>query len=326
MESYTIPYYQKAKFSVFLNFIFIFTSIMFGIGAGFCLIVMTKEQLIVGLLAGLFLLGLTIFFGYMIIFVLVLKKGYIEITSEYLEASVPFGTFRAYWKEIYEFGVFEYNNNTMLGILLEKDRYKKRKRTIGSNFNSLNGIPTCSFQISLMFFKGINIEKLLLTMEEQINKFPLDDNVTLEEMIEDNKEVENNIFKAILGSVILCIFISIVYGFSIHKLNTNYVVIPIFSSMIIISVFNKYYIEKVFSLGVRLFLGFLCLVQIPIAVVEQVMLTANIEFTISNILDITVDYFQYLIDYPSEQIAVIIAAIICFGMGLLAGRVGRETR
>ncbi|GAA0178422.1 hypothetical protein SH2C18_14820 [Clostridium sediminicola] len=45
------------------------------------------------------------------------------------------------------------------------------------------------------------------------------------------------------------------------------------------------------------------------------MLTAKLDFTINNIIEITLEYLKYLINNPFEQIFVLIGAVICFGMG-----------
>jgi len=50
-------------------------------------------------------------------------------------------------------------------------------------------------------------------------------------------------------------------------LDANYIVIPFFGCFVILSGFNKYYLEKSFNIFVRLWVGYICLIQIPVAII-----------------------------------------------------------
>ncbi|GAA0177104.1 hypothetical protein SH2C18_03900 [Clostridium sediminicola] len=323
-ELYNLPYYQKMKLSKGLSILFSFCAIIFGIGAVFFLIIVRKDDPVFGLLYGLFMLVLSGFFVYAIMLPKIVRKGFIEITTEYIKISTQFKDYIAYWNEISDINVYKFNSNTMMGILLKKDIAKKTKRTVSNSLNSLYGYPPSSFQVSLSLFKDLDVDKLLLTIQHQVNQTNMNYDNSIDDMINDEVQVENNIFKAITGAFLLSIFLSLIYGYTIYKFETNYIAIPIFASLFIIAVFNKYYMENKFSLGIRLLLGIICLIQPFIAFVEHIMLTAKLEFTINNIMEVTIEYLKYLLDNPFEQIFVLICAIICFGMGVIKGRVGKK--
>lgn len=324
MESYELPFHQSAKLNKANSILFVVCSIICAMIAGFFLIIVSKDEPKLGFLSGLFMLVLSVFFAFGIIINNKNKNGYIKITRDYIKYSTPFKVHIAYWNEIHEINVFEFNNNAAFGILLKKDIAKKKERTLSNSLNNLYGYPTSSIQISLLLFKEIDAEKLLLTMQKQLDQVSGTCDYSVSEMIDESIDNGKNIFKAILWSFLITIFISLIYGFTIYKFETNFIAIPIFTSIFIIAVFNKYYVEEHFSLGIRLFLGILCLIQTPIAFIEHIMLTAKVEVTFNNLVDVTIEFFIYVMDNPLEQIFMIIGVAICFGIGILRGRTGKE--
>ncbi|KGK90120.1 hypothetical protein [Clostridium sp. HMP27] len=324
MEEYNIPFHQKSSLKWHMKLIFLLLTLFTAGGGIFMLVAVMKEEFIMGLVMGLFMLGIGFYFAYILIAVGILKRFYIEMTEEYIRVSMPFKSKTAYWREIHEAQIYEYNNNTMLAILLEKDVNKKKKRTISNNFTSLYGIPPQSFQIPLRFFSEIDTERLLLTIGEQLNKVYIEDEINIESLNEDNEELDNNIIKAIIAAVLFCVITTSVYGVTIYSLEKNYLMIPIFGCFLIIAGFNKYYLEQSFSLIIRFLMGLICLVQVPAAIILTIIISERAAITGSDILIIINEYFKYLIQNPSDQIVVIIAAIVCFGFGAFRGRVSRE--
>jgi hypothetical protein len=320
MEQYSIPFYQKSSFKWYMNLLFLFCTLFSAAGAIFFFVIIMKDDFIMGIFGGLFMLMLSLFFAYMFIAVGILKKFHIEMTSEYINVCLPFKSKIVYWREIYEAQVYELNNNTMIAILLEKDRKKKSKRTISNNVNSLFGAPACSFQIPLRLFKDIDAQKLLLTIGEQLNKV----DIKYEINSEDYEEHDNSLIKAIITSSLFCIITSAIYGFTIYKIEVNYVVIPVFGCFLIISGFNKYYLEKSFNLTIRLWLGLICLMQVPAAIIGVIIISERYSITVNNILSVTQEYFEYLVHNPLKQVPVIIVAIICFAIGAFRGRTNKE--
>jgi len=320
MEKYNLPFCQKSSFKWYAITLFIFGIILFTAMAVLFPFLIPKDKFLVALIFSLCMLLLAVFFTYLLIYAGILKKFYIEMTFEYISYFVLFQRKKAYWKDIYQAQLYEFNGNTVAAVLLNKDRNKIRKRTILNNFNSLYGVPQYSFQIPLMYFDEINPDKLLRTIGEQINKDEIIE-ATINNETEDFEEPSNSIVKAVLASILICLIIGAVYGYTIYKLEKNYMIIPILGCFLIISVFNKYYIEKSFSLIIRLLLGLICLIQLPIAVIAAITISEKINISINLIFDITIQYFKYLFQNPMNQIAFIIAAIICFVIGILKGRV-----
>ncbi len=286
----------------------------------FFFVIIMKDDLVMGAIFGIFMLITGIFLAYMVIAVGILKSYYIEMTSEYIKVSLPFKSKVAYWSEINSTEAYEYKNNIFIAILLKKDRLKRRKRSISNSFNSISGIPSYSFQIPLRLYKDIEVERLLLTIENQINQTGIENEAEIVNSNEDYEEPINNIIKAIIASIMMCIVTSVVYGLSIYKLEKNYIVIPIFACFLIISAFNKYYLEESFSVFIRILVGMICFIQVPISIIGSIIISQGFSFTANDIYSVTVDYFKYLIDNPLDQISIIVVAIICFGIGVVRGR------
>lgn len=320
MEQYKIPFIQRSSLKLSMKLLFLFCSIFTVAVSMVFFILIMKDDLIMGLIFGLFMLILGIYFTYIFITAGLLKKFYIELTPEYIKASLPFKTHIAYWNQIYEAQVYNFNHNTMLSILLDKDRNRKSRRTISNNFNSLYGVPPYSFQISLNLFNEVDIEKLLLTIGEHINNADKTGKVNIEALSEEQEEGNNSLIKAVLISMLFCIIMSAIYGFSIYKLEKNYVAIPLLGCFLIISGFNKYYLEETFNLFIRILAGFICLVQVPAAVIEEIILSEKIRFSLYNIIDVAREYFVYLFHNPSKQVAIIVVSLICFAIGIFRGR------
>lgn len=133
-------------------------------------LIATEDDFIIGLCGGLFMLLLSLFFAYIFIFAGVLKKFYIEITSEYIKVFSLFKPRLAYWRDVHGAQAYEINNNLMIALFLEKDIRKAKKRSLSNSLNSLLGYPGSSFQIPLNYFKEIDVERLLLIIDEQINR------------------------------------------------------------------------------------------------------------------------------------------------------------
>lgn len=319
MKQYSIPFYQKSNSKWYINLLYLLGTIVYAASSILCFVFFIKLDFASGLVIGLLTFMLSFFCAYMFISERVLKRFYIEMTSEYIKISVPFKSKITYWKEVYEAQVCELNYNTVITILLEKDRHKKR-RTIFNNFNSLYGVPQYSFNIPLARFKDINAETLLLTIKEQINKVNIKDKIR----IENYEEYHDSMIKAIITSVLFCIITSFVYGFTIYLFEKNYVAIPIIGCCLIISAFNKYYSEKSFNLIIRLLLGIVCLIQVPTAIIGASIISKGLSVTLNDILSVTNEYFKYLLHNPSNEITVIILAIICFSIGALKGRTNKE--
>lgn len=203
VEQYNIPFLKKSSLKWYIYLLFSFCTLLIAGGSIFFFVVM-KDDFSMGLFFGVVMFVMSIYFAYIFVVAGVLKKFYIEITSEYIKFSSPFKSKIAYWREIYEAQVYENNNNTIILILLKKDINKKRRRTISNNYNLIMGIPPSSFQIPLGFFKDIDTQRLLLTMESQINKVDIKDEVNIDILCDSYEQQNNSIIKAIAISSLFC--------------------------------------------------------------------------------------------------------------------------
>lgn len=317
MRGYEVPFFEKSGLKWHFNILFLFCILASLSGSVLFFNFMMKDDFALCLFFGLFMLSLCILFLYIFFSAEVLKRFYIEMTHEGINFSAPFKSKKLFWREIHEAQIYQYNNNTILAILLERDIERKRRRTIINNLNSLLGVPSNSFQISLSLYKNIDPERLLLTIGDQINNSYNNDSSAENKY---NEVSENNFLKGIILSGLFCIAVSAVYGLMIYSMGKNYVLIPVIGSFLIISGFNKYYLEESFNIIIRLLLGSLCMAQILLGVVAATLLSNGISFTASNILGVAVQYFTYLITNPLDEIAVILVAFLCFGIGAINGR------
>ncbi len=172
------------------------------------------------------------------------------------------------------------------------------------------------------------MEKLYNTIIMQLDKVSVNDTDVITEISNNiyNKP-NNNLIKSIILSFIFTFIIGIIYGFSIYKLESNYLIIPILGSLLIISVFNKYYLEKSFKLSIRCLVGFICSLQVPISIIS--MLFIDLKSLLPHtkllmILKMLKSDVKYIIYNPIDHFLLFLIFIVCFGIGFLYGRVSKK--
>lgn len=322
LNQYNTLFYQKSNYKRSLN-VFYSIYILIFLAAFLFIIINTvpeNDDYILLLLSSIVMFMLILLFAYLFIFGGILKKFYIEVTSDYLKVSLPFKSNITYWKDVYDAGMYESKNNLIIAILLEKDKIKKTRRTIFNSLSLLYGAPPSSFQIPLGIFKDIDSEKLFEIIIEQIDK----NNVSTEINAETYKENTENITKAIISSGLCFIILEIIYEFIIHILDIDYAMIAVLGCMLIIASFNKYYIEKSFNIFVRLWVGFLCLIQIPVAIIGapiiQTIMSQGFIITIADVINISRNSFYYFMNDSSGK-DMILYIVLSFIIGAFNGRV-----
>lgn len=319
MEQYNLPFLKKSDLKGRIKFLLIFCALCMGAGSIFFFSIMLEDDFYKCLILGVFLLIFSLYFAYTFIAAQILKIFYIEVTKEYLKFSIPFKTTLIYWNEIFSAQIIE-NKNKIISILLIKDINKIKMRSISKNFNSFLGVPPHSFQIPLMYFKDIDAERLLSTIGKQMEKNEYKSYI--ENINFNNEECDNNIAKAIIISSFFCILMSVIYGLALYKLEKNYVVIPLLGSLLIISAFNKYYIEENFNIVIRVLVGLICFIQEPLAIAMMLMLSENL--VLKDSINVVIEYLTDLIHNPLDQIFIIIIAFVCFIIGAFDGRTKKE--
>lgn len=318
---YNTPFRQRSSLKLYMNVIFVIVSIIGIFDSTILFIGGTTDDFVSKLLIGMIFLVSGTISAYIFIFGQILKRFYIEMTSEYLKVFLPFKSKKVYWKDIYDAELYDYNNeknkNNIITVLLEKD---KDKRTILGALDSLYGVPQYSFKIPLSFFSNVDEQKLMYTMQRLIEKAYKNDKANIEILNKSYEKNQNSVPKALATAMLICALFSIIYGITMYKLQKNYVAIPLLGCFFIIAGFNKFYLEKEFSLIVRLLLGLICFLQVPAAVVGSTIMSDQISVNVNSILNITCEYFNYLLHNPLEQIVVIIVLISCFALGAFKGR------
>lgn len=309
MEQIKFPTKIVSKLSLRLKILYLSCVVFFllcGIGM---LILFIIDNVISMLIGCLLLLSFACFCLYIIISVEMLKKHFIQFTDQEMIIHVPFKKKKVKWKDIHSAALLSNNNTLMLGLLLKEDLFKKR--TLLRNANALLGADF-SFVFTVGFFKDINPDMLLKTIENKI-----DDSGYYERLDEEYQLSEQSFLKGYASSLIVSVLISVVYAFFMVVLKMDIVVIPILGSFIIIAVFNKFYIEETSKVLVRLLMGLVCIIQVPIAIVLAEIFYNDIEFRIKNIGIVSKQCFEYMThNFNIDKGITIIIAVICFIIGL----------
>jgi hypothetical protein len=330
MTEYTIPFYKKSSLNKKLKLLYLFFIVFFAALSLFFFFISKESNSFIEIIFGVFLLITSCLFLYLFITIDVLNKFSIEITNEYIKFFSPFSRKMAYWTDIYNVEVYSYNNNPMISFLLTKDLNKKTKPSISNNLNALLGMPPASFQISINLFKDIDIEMIYNTISKQLDSTPKNNNDIIAEISNQVYEgSSNNLPKAILLSLIFSFTIGIIYGLSLYFLESNYVLIPILGSFLIIAAFDKYYLETSFSLPIRCLVGLICSLQVPISIISAIFIDLKLllpRSKLSIILKMVISDIKNIFYNPPEYIVIIIISIVCFCIGLINGRISKKSK
>lgn len=325
MEPYNLPFIIKSSLSL-KNKVLICLSVILFIAFSFFGIYLANSSssfgdTIAGILCFLLFFILGIFFLYYFITVELLHKYYISLNEEGITVSAMYKKRYAKWVEIADVSLFEFNGNPTISILLEKDVCKRTKRSISNSINAMYNMPPASFSIGISMYKDIDIEKFCMTISQELEKSQHYKSMSIEEvlMLEEGKN-SNNLGKALFFSFLMFIGSIIIYIVSLICFNINILVIPILTTFVIISVFNRYYIEESFNWKIRLYLSLICTLQYPISTVMILLLENKLSINLENInLTIT-----FLLDQVKaldiNYIYILIFSVLVFFMGWSKGR------
>ena len=164
-------------------------------------------------------------------------------------------------------------------------------------------------------YSNIDLQDFLETIEKMVNsKQP----TVQESIVLPDHEIEESksLIKTYILALLTAIICGIVYGVSIALLEVNILLVPILSSYVVIAVFNKHnpVIEHQFI--IKLLIGFICFVQVPVGMITSLMIVLKVPISIENIITLTQEYSSYLISDLGANIGIIIAAIFCFVIGV----------
>ena len=314
MEGYDLPFYQKSSMKWYYNLFFITYSILLIV---ITIFMIEDEELCIELkwIIGSIMVSISLLMMYVVLMISILKKSYIRISDEYIEVKDLWKERKVYWNDIVLICESDDNNASTIGILLKKDLEKKMKRSISKSYRDITGESPISFKINIKYFHDIDRSKLFITIKRKID--------TLEkyEWISNEVEEENSWIKAIVCSFLAFIVVVIIYLFILWSMDRNSFMLSIFSSYMIVSVFNKYYIEKNINLKARLYLGFLCFLQVPVAIITYTLIKSNLEPNFLNIIGVIIGYYQAMIGDMKNSILLLLSMIGCFFIGAFVGRV-----
>lgn len=330
MAEYEIPFYRKSSLNKKLKLLYLFFIVFLAALSLFFFFIFKESHSFIEIFGGVFLLLTSILFLYLFITIDILNKFSIEITNEYIKVISPFSKKMAYWTDIYNVEVYVYNNNPMLSFLLTKDLNKKTRPSISNNLNALSGMPPTSFQISLNLFRDIDIEMLYNTIAKQLGAIPKNTDAMITEISNQVYESQSsNLPKAIMLSFVFTFIIGIIYGISLYFLESNYIIIPILGSFLVIVAFDRYYLEESFDLLIRCLVGLICSLQVPIAIVSTIFIDLKLllpHSKLSTILEMVILEIKNIFYHPLEYIVIIIIFIICFIIGLINGKPSKKSK
>lgn len=270
------------------------------------------------------LIFLAIFFGlisliclYAIITVDFLKKYYIILGEENICIKTSFKKEKIFaWKEIESVGAVSINSNISIGFILKKDLLKK-DRSIGKNLNSIIGVPNFSYQFPIRFFGKLDPDIFIKTIVEKIESESnsLEENELNGVQVEEIKKTRTYSFtKGLFYSFTAFIISMFTHAFFVIVFEINIIILPILGSIIIISVFDKYYPKR--NIFTRLLKGFISSGQGPVSMIFSIMWVEDIPFSPFNLFILANEYIRYLFTNIFSNWTTILIIIVCFFMGI----------
>lgn len=308
MEGFTLPLKFKSKFNFKSRCLFWGIFLFFGLfGVGLPLL---EGEIPLGIWVCSAIFGtFSLFALYIIVTADILGRYSVKLTQEKLSLKLPFNKKVIYWKEIDSASLVSYNNNTFIGLILKED-LREGRRSVDKNLTEMLGVPAFSFQFSTRLFTDIDPENLISIIDTKIAE-----EVSQYKPFQVEEEPNQSFFKAILLSFASSIVMSLLYALSIIVFDRNIMVIPLFSSLVIIAVFNKYYIAKAGSIHIRLLMGSICFFHVPLAISFLVIFQEKLSLTITNVSSVIINYIDYLICNYTENIFNILIPFLCFYIG-----------
>ncbi|SDW81085.1 hypothetical protein SAMN05518855_1005200 [Paenibacillus sp. CF384] len=314
--NYTLPIEQHAKLKWSMHVLLLFMIGLFG-----AFLFLPIDGVYFNVAFKLIWIFAIAFFLYAWLFIGVLRLQTLKITQNGIEIRTAFGTKRANWMEIYDVQVFSIQRNTVIGLIL-KEQIKKRKQSFLSEINNTYG-GMFSIRIPIAQFPSLDIETLYSTIRAQLKLQPTDLDLSQENQPEIEKQGEPNRLISILKLTLFVLLWGLVYGISIYLLKTNFILIPLFGLMFVLYFYQKNVHEEVIVWPIRFVVGLLCALQIFIAMITNLFLTASIPFSLRNLYEISSAYMMYLKDEPTNNMLVIGMAVALFAYGTFHGKTFR---
>lgn len=164
---YELPFYVKSSMSWLLRMACIMTIMGSSFFVCILIYIFFEEQLdITGVFITLFFILFDALFIYMAYFYDIAKKGYIEITDDYLEFRDLYKTRRFQWDEIHSVGSFHYKGSTIIGIVLSKNI--NRKQSFWKRLNSALG-DSYDISFALSVYPNVEENKILSLIQNKIS-------------------------------------------------------------------------------------------------------------------------------------------------------------
>jgi hypothetical protein len=319
VEEYSIPIKIRSGLKWTFHLLYFFVTAIFG-GAFFIPLDKGKEAIFMKGFSAL----LVILFLYTWIFIGILRRSYLELNEKDIKIKTIFGSKKVNWSEIQDIQVFTQSHNTMVGIVL-KEKTKKQKQSFWNELNDLFG-GRYSVRIPLSQFPSIDIERLYFTMLNRVIKlnsnnprYEITENENSNSSDAAGERKYHNLLVTLIQLIVLSIGIGLVYGFSIHIIEKNIIIIPIFGSMAIIYYYNKLHKVERINIFIRIIIGVICALQVFIAVFMAVFMASKLSLNISNLTFMMREYVSYVAEEPFENGITILLATICFVYGAMQG-------
>ena len=164
---YKLPLRVTSSMGWFLRIVAILSIISAGFFAYMSMyFYITDDTGISGIAMALFFSLFGGIFAYMFVFYDILRKGYIEVTVEYLEFRDLYKLRRFQCGEIHSIGAYSLKGNTTLGLILKK--HLERQKSLWRKMNSALGDPY-DVRLALSVYSSIDEDTLLMTIIHQHN-------------------------------------------------------------------------------------------------------------------------------------------------------------
>lgn len=266
---------------------------------------------------GLFLLFSWLYFG-------VLKRGYIRLEDDGLTVKTFAWAKHAQWADIGAAQPYTIKNSRCIGIAT-KQKLKKQKDTFLHSLSAAYG-GNFSFTISLSYFPEAEEEKLYATICSMMDESEGDADPTDYSAGSDafSEETESSRRKS-TGGALFRAFLALIAGAVLNGVilyyeNTEFLLIPVLTVILMIYIFNYYHKEETAGVLVKIVLGLLCALPF-LSVPFSILFVESAVFLDSFGIWKTITFcVRTMITYPRGYLQYYVYAALFFLVGITSDR------
>ncbi|MHB8964234.1 MAG: hypothetical protein ACYC5K_13890 [Saccharofermentanales bacterium] len=323
-EIYQLPYSAHSGYKIGMHLMFFLMEALF---IGFSFIPPPGSGLGGIIYRGSCIL-IALFFAYIWGYIGLLKKATIELSHDGISIQLPFYYKKLKWSEISDVQTYYSSHNSYIGIT-SKARQVEIQNSSHKFLEVLKGLFTIS--IPLRSFQAADPEKLFATIVSQANASRVHEadeearNKPLNNVADQPVNDKGPVI-ALLKAFLFAVGSGVLYGFIFYFLKENGAILPIFGCVGIFSIFMKNYNERNSNIFIRLLLGAICALPVPMGVIFQAILFNSYFFRLRITPFIIEESFRFIAKFHEKYDFFIIVGIVCFLSGLLMEYSSKMTR